>query len=162
MRFRVTQWFTATAAEVVELYTSERLYESLPDFGRIGRPELLDRSVTGHEVTLRLRYRFTAELPAAALAVIDADRLTWVEESVTDLTTGRSEVRLLPDHYASKLTARATTHVVDRTEGSHRTVEGDLRVRVLLVGGQVERAIAAGLEEHLAEEAAAVERLLRG
>jgi hypothetical protein len=39
-------------------------------------------------------------------------------------------------------------------------VTGDVRVRVLLVGGQVERAIVSGLTEHLAEEAAVVADLL--
>lgn len=162
MRFRVTQRFDAPAGDVIDLYTSTELFEQLPEFGRIGRPEVLDRTERGATITIRLRYRFTAELPAAALAVIDPDRLTWVEETVTDRDARRSTVRLLPDHYASKLTAGATVTYHDLGDDARREVAGDLRVRVLLVGGQVERAIVAGLEEHLAEEAAAVTRILRG
>ena len=160
MRFRVIQQFAAPVDDVVALYTSAKLYEQLPEIGRIGRPTVLDRREQGTRVTLRLRYRFTAELPTAALAVIQPDRLTWVEETTTDRATGRSTVRLLPDHYASKLRAGAEVEVRPDGDGARRHVSGELKVRVLLVGGQVERAIVAGLEEHLAAEAAAVADLL--
>ena len=109
---------------------------------------------------IRLRYKFTADLPTAALAIIDPDRLTWVEETTYDLAGLSSRVKLLPDHYASKLEASASARFVDRDDGSIRDVAGDLRVRVLLVGGQVERAIVEGLKEHLAEEAELVAKLL--
>ena len=35
-------------------------------------------------------------------------------------------------------------------------MQGDLRVKVLFVGGQVEKAITSGLSDHLAQEERAV------
>jgi hypothetical protein len=136
------------------------MYEQLPEFGKISRPDLLERTEQGNTVKLRLRYKFTADLPTAALAIIDPDRLTWVEETTFDLAGLTARIKLLPDHYASKLEASASARFVDRGEGSIRDVAGDLRVRVLLVGGQVERTIVDGLKEHLAEEAELVAKLL--
>jgi hypothetical protein len=160
MKFDVKQQFDADAAAVMGCYSSSEMYEQLPEFGKISRPDLLDRTATGDTVRIRLRYKFTADLPTAALAIIDPDRLTWVEETTYDLAGLTSRVKLLPDHYASKLEAAASARFVDRGDGSIRNVAGDLRVRVLLVGGQVERAIVDGLKEHLAEEAELVAKLL--
>lgn len=160
MKFDVKQQFDADAAAVIGCYSSAEMYEQLPEFGKISRPDLLDRTASGDTVKIRLRYKFTADLPTAALAIIDPDRLTWVEETTYDLAGLTSRVKLLPDHYASKLEASASARFVDRGDGSIRDVAGDLRVRVLLVGGQVERAIVDGLKEHLAEEAQLVAKLL--
>ena len=87
---------------------------------------------------IRLRYRFTADLPTAEVAIIDPDRLTWVEETTYDLAGLSSRVKLLPDHYASKLEASASARFVDRGDGSIRDVAGDLRVRVLLANDMVD------------------------
>ena len=160
MKFDVKQQFDADAAAVIGCYSSSEMYEQLPEFGKTSRPDLLERTASGDTVKIRLRYRFTADLPTAALAIIDPDRLTWVEETTYDLAGLSSRVKLLPDHYASKLEASASARFVDRGDGSIRDVAGDLRVRVLLVGGQVERAIVEGLKEHLAEEAELVAKLL--
>lgn len=160
MKFDVKQQFDAEAAAVIRCYSSAEMYSQLPEFGRISRPDLVDRSTTGDTVRLRLRYKFTADLPTAALAIIDPDRLTWVEETTYDLAGLTARIRLLPDYYASKLEASASARFVDRGDGSIRDLSGDLRVRVLLVGGQVERAIVDGLKEHLAEEAELVASLL--
>ena len=160
MKFDVRQPFDAAPEEVIACYSSQAMYEQLPEFGRISRPEMLGRTEHGDRVVLRLRYKFTADLPAAALAIIDPDRLTWVEETTYDLSTLTSRTKLLPDHYAAKLEASASARFTESSEGSIRNVGGDLRVRVLLVGSQVERAIIDGLKEHLAEEAKLVATLL--
>jgi hypothetical protein len=162
VKFDVQQRYEAPAHDVMALYCDVGTYESLPEFGKISRPVVLDRNELGSSVTLRLRYRFTADLPAAALAVIDPERLTWIDETVYDFDAMTATTRLLPDHYASKLTASATASYLPTAGGDSaiRRVTGDVRVRVLLVGGQVERAIVSGLTEHLAEEAAVVADLL--
>lgn len=160
MRFDVKQQFDDDAAAVIACYSSGAMYEQLPEFGRISRPDVLDRTERGDQITLRLRYKFIADLPTAALAIIDPDRLTWVEQTTYNLSALTARTKLLPDHYASKLEASASAKFADRGDGSIRDVSGDLRVRVLLVGGQVERAIVDGLREHLNEEAALVAKIL--
>lgn len=160
MKFEGAQRYDAPAREVFDLYCSEGLYDALPDFSRISRPELIDRAEHGDDVTIRVRYRFIADLPAAALAIIDPDRMTWIEETRYDASTLTGSTRLLPDHYASKMQAAAKVRFVDHGDASRRVVQGDLKVKVLLVGGQVERVIVAGLEEHLTEEQKVVASLL--
>ena len=56
--------------------------------------------------------------------------------------------------------ARAPTATTAGAGGTVRTIDGELKVKALLVAGTVERAIVAGLQEHLDEEGQAVEAYL--
>lgn len=153
MRFEVQQRYEADPRRVIELYTDPSFYDLLTELPRVGQPEVRDRSVAGDRITMRVHYAFTADLPSAAHAIIDADKLTWIEETVYDLSTLTCTSRMLPDHYADRLTASAKATFEARGDGTVRSVTGDLRVRVLLVAGKVENAIVSGLREHLADEA---------
>ncbi len=152
MRFAVTQTYPTSLERLLELYTGTDMWEQLSGFTKVSVPEVLDRSQKGDLVTVRLRYRFIAPLPAAATAVVDRNKLVWVEETVTDLSAGTATVDFQPDNYASKLSAAATIRYGQQGDSASRQVEGDLKVKVFLVGGQVEKAITSGLSEHLAQE----------
>jgi hypothetical protein len=160
MRFQVTQRFAAPVDEVLSVYTDPAFYERLVGLSKIGEPKVLAHEADGDRVVLRVHYRFTADLPSAATRVIDPRKLTWVEETIYDLPAATSRSRLLPDHYPDRLTASATAVFTAAGTGSQRTIDGDLKVRMPLVGGKVEGAIVSGLREHLADEALVAERFL--
>ncbi len=101
---------------------------------------------------MRVRFRFTGNLPSAALAIVRPDRLTWVEETRYDLGALTASTQIQPDHYADRLQATATARFHDTKGGSARDVSGDLKVHALLVGGQVEKAIVSGMREHFVDE----------
>lgn len=155
VRFDVTQRLAGPCDAVIRLYTNPDFYPHLHSLPKIGRPEIVGREEHGDRVTMRVRYAFVADLPTAALAVIDPSRLTWVEETVYDFTALRSTTRLLPDHYPDRLTATAeATFTPDPADPGccRRRVVGDVKVRMAFVGGKVEGAIVEGFEEHLADE----------
>lgn len=159
MRFDTEQRYPGTPDEVLAAYTDPALYRRMDGMARVDRPRVLDVTRGDDEVVVRVRYRFAADLPPGAQAVLDPDRLTWVDETTYDLATRTSRTRLLPDHYPDRLTAAATARVEadpDRPGGSRRLVTGEVTVRARLVGGRVERAIVDGLREHLADEARVV------
>lgn len=162
MRFSVTQTYPTSRDEVLGLYTGTEMWPQLSGFTKVSAPEVVDRREAGSRVTLRLRYRFIADLPAAATAVIDPRKLAWVEETVTDLDRGTATVKFRPEHYADKLSASAQVQYAEAGSSTTRRVQGDLKVNVFLVGSQVERAITSGLSEHLAEEERSVLKLLAG
>ncbi len=128
---------------------------------KIGGAELLDQRRDGDRVRQRVRYRFTGELSSAVTAVVDRDRLTWVDESDHDLVDHRSEHRIVPDHYSKRLEASYSVRLAPEGDATtRRTAEGTVKVRMALVGGRVERAIVSGLEEHARAEGALLERWL--
>lgn len=161
MRFDLTQTIAAPVDEVARAYAGADLYEHLGGTDKLGPPDVLERTEHGDTVTLRIRYRFVADLSPAVTAVVDPERLTWVEESVHDLAARTVRVTLHPDHYADRLRCTGTYRYTERDGATVRRVDGDLKVKVLFVAGQVERALVSGLKEHLAAEAPQVEAYLR-
>jgi hypothetical protein len=161
MRFRIEQEFAGPVEAVARVYTEPRLYERLGDFGKLGRPELLDRREDGCVVRLAVRFRFTGHLSSAVTRVVDPAKLSWVEESVHDLAHHTVTFIMKPDNYADRLRSEGSAHYEPAgEERTRRVVEGDLVVRVPLVGKAVEGAIVSGLKEHLAAEVEVVEALL--
>jgi hypothetical protein len=138
---------------VLATYTDPAFYAALDGLPKVGEPRVLEHRVEGDRVVLRVHYRFTADLPSAALRVIDADKLTWVEETTYDLAAATSRSKLLPDHYPDRLQASATATFTAEGTGAVRRIDGELKVRMPLVGGKVEGAIVSGLKEHLVDEA---------
>ncbi|HZM30533.1 MAG TPA: DUF2505 family protein [Acidimicrobiales bacterium] len=160
MDFMIDQVYAAGGDDVARAYASPELYERLVGLPKLSTPEVLDHRVDGTTVRLQLRYRFIGDLSPAVTAVVDRDKLTWVEHSEHDLAKRTVRYRLAPDHYADRLESSGTCVITDRTNGSVRTVTGSLKVRALIVGGAVERAIVSGLKEYLADEVALVDRFV--
>lgn len=157
MRFRLEQRFAAPPAAVEDALTDPRFLARLALLPNLGGAELLRREVDGDLVHLDVRYAFAGTLSSAVTAVVDPDKLTWVDAATFDRASSRSEHRIVPDHYGSRLTCSYTAAVTAAPDGARRTVEGELKVHFPLVGGRVERAIVSGMEEHARLEAAALD-----
>ena len=162
MRFEVTQRYDADAEAVTAAYADPDLYPTLVGLPKLGHIEVLSHDASPGRVKLRIRFAFTGDLPGAVTAVVDPHKLTWVQETTHDLAAGTTTFRLVPDHYADRLTASGTFAVAPAGAGCTRTVQGELQVHVLFVGGKAEGGIVGGLREYLTAEAPAVDAYLQG
>lgn len=162
MKFGFEQRWTATVHEVVDVYTDESFWASLPPFRTTAPPEILEVRRERTSAFTRLRYRLNVELPKEAARFIDPDDVSWVEESTWDLSAATAGVRFLPDQGASLMRADASVEVVADGDDAVRRVRGELKVRIPLLGGKVERAVVGNIGEHLEEEADAVATRLEG
>jgi hypothetical protein len=162
MRFEIVQDFPFEAAEVQAAYLDESFLVGMGSLPRLGAPELLESSDQGSVIERRIRYRFAGDLNSAVRAVVDPQRLTWVEESRTDTDTLTTAWVIRPDHYADKLTGRGTFVISSTEAGCRRTAAGEIKVNVFLVGGKVEGAIVSGMREHAVLERDALMAHLRG
>lgn len=160
MRFELRQRFHHPVDEVDRAYTDPGLFPALVGLPKLGGIELVSRHEQDGRVRLSVRYAFTGDLPAAVTAVVDPERLTWVQESTHDLDGNAMTFRMVPDHYPDRLSASGTATFTAAGDGCTRLVQGELKVRAPLVAGRVERAIVEGLEEYLTAEAPAVDRYL--
>lgn len=120
---------------------------------KLGDARLLESTRDGDRAVQRIRLRFTAPLAPAVTKVIDPDRLTWVDEADYDLVAHTAEHVIVPDHYADRLACSYRTTVQTHAQGARRRLTGEVRVRMPLVGGRVERAVVSGLAEHASAEA---------
>ncbi len=154
------RWDGAQVEEVLEVYLDPAFWGGLTELRSTSAPEVLGLERSSGTAVVRLRYSLAVDLPTEAARFIDTRRVTWVEESTWDLTRQRAEVRFLPEQGGGLLRASASAALLERDGGTAREVRGDLRVRVPLVGGRVERAIVDGIGEHLDAEADAVAQRL--
>jgi hypothetical protein len=156
MHFRLEQRFDAPMEAVESAFVDPDLLAHLSGMADLGHPELLDQVADADTVRQRVQYRFTGDLSPAIAAVLDRDRLTWVEESVLDRRTHRQSFRIVPDHYADRLKCTGTVTLQEAYGGTLRVAEADLDVRFPFVGQTVARTIVAGLVENAATQEQAV------
>jgi hypothetical protein len=163
MRFDATQRFDAEQAELLALFTDPDFYPTLTDLPKISTPELVDHRTVNGRIHISFRQRYTGDLPAAAMSIIDPHKISWIEELVFDVASATADTHLRPDHYADRFTCRGRYTFTALGQGrSMRRLDGDLRVRVPLVGGRVEAALISGLKEHAMAERNLIEARLLG
>lgn len=163
MRFALEQTFAGAVDEVLAVFTDPAFLATLDQLPNLGEPEVLEHRTDGGRVFQRVRYRFTGTLSPAVSRVLDPSRLVWVDETTYDTGARTATFRILPEHYANRLTCSGAYRFVPDGEGDGATVrraEGDLRVSYPIVGRAVERAIVSGLSDHLRAEGELVERWL--
>jgi hypothetical protein len=153
MNFRIEQRIPAPLAAVEAALLDRDFVAATAKLPKLGDPDLLEQERDGDRVRQRIRYRFTAELSPAVTRVVDPAKLTWIDDARYDLTSHISRHRILPDHYADRLEAAYDVTLEPLGDSTRRVATGELKVRVPLVGGRVERVIVDGIEEHAAAEA---------
>ncbi len=158
MKFTVTADIFDGADRAAQVLADPDFLTSTESEAPIGHPTLVTHDTSGDMVRIAIRWRFTGDLNSAARAILDPAKLTWIQESRHDLRTRRTEFTIVPDNYADRFSCRGSYVVetgVDPGSAMLRA-EGDVRVRVLLVGGQVERVLVDGLRQVLEAQADAI------
>ena len=118
-----------------------------------------------------MRYVFSGDLPSVARRVLGRGELAWVQRSTVDLERHRTDFTIVPETHAELLTCTGvyllrSVPPLPAAEAQHddeetaRTISGELRVRVPVLGGRAERAIVGGLVERLDAEAKALQHWL--
>lgn len=160
--FRLEDRVAAPPQAVAHGLVDAEFVAASADLPKIGGAELLDQRREGDRLRQRIRYRFTGDLSSAVTAVIDRDRLTWVDEADHDLASLHSHHRIAPDNYGDRLQASYDVQIEPDRDGeaSRMIVTGTVKVRMPLVGSRVERAIVSGLGEHARAEAELLGRWL--
>lgn len=161
MKFRLDTTYADDADDVAVAYADPALYAAFSDLPRASAPKVLDHGADGNTVRLRVRWFFSADLAPAARAVVDPEKLTWVQESTHDLDARTVSYVMVPDHYGDRFSCRGSYRFDPGARGGCiRRSDGDLRIKALLVASLVEKAIVSGLEDQLRAEVPIVEAYL--
>ena len=144
--------------------TDPEFFAELRGLPGIEAPVLLERRQRPGAVELDVRYVFSGDLPSVARRVLGRGELAWVQRSTVDLERHRTDFTIVPETHADLLTCTGVYALRGDGSGEReqtaRTISGELRVRVPLLGGRAERAIVGGLVERLDAEAEALRRWL--
>lgn len=160
MKFEIVQDLRATPDAVDGALVDPAFLVRMSDLPKLGSAEVVSQTRDGDVVHQDVRYLFQAELSGAVTRVVDPKRLTWVERSVCDLAAHRTQCEIRPDNYGGLLSGRYDSVIVASGDGARRTLTGELKVKMPLVGGKVERAIVGGLEENAAAQTTLLEDFL--
>ena len=161
MKILLDQPIAVSVEAAQAAFTDPAFYRSLSELSGISAPEVRSFSRTGDQVHLVIGYRFVGQLNGPARRLLDPDKITWSQVTDADLSTGRSEVRMVPDNYQGLLSFSAWYEL--RSEGEDQCSQhfvGDLRVRLPILGPLAERAIGGSIRQNVAETAHLVERFV--
>ena len=109
--------------------------------------EVVRREATGDRIVMEVRFAFTGSVSSAVRAVIDPQKMSWITRTEILVAERRSSWVVLPDHYPDRLSADGTYRFEEGAGGPGTTeveVEGELKVRVPIVGRSVEKVIVNG------------------
>jgi Protein of unknown function (DUF2505) len=163
MRISVDQPIATSVEDARSAFLDAAFYKSLGELPGISAPEVRMFSAGPERARIELGYRFAGELNGAAKAILDPGKLTWSQVTEVDLSNGRSEVQMVPDNYG-KLFSFTGWYELRPTDDGHcsQHFEGDLVVRVPLLGPLAERALAGSVRDNIASTAHLIERYVAG
>jgi hypothetical protein len=159
--FRITHNFAADPSTVAAVILDEDYQASLDGLGPLSERKVLEQESLP-DGTVRRRVRCVLDIEVSGVArkfIGDADP-AWIEHAVWDPKKQRWEWTIEPLVAEDLLKASGHIELAPGDGGTVRTVVGDVKVRVPLVGGRVEERIVEGLERAYDEEANALSRQL--
>ena len=153
MDFTIEQSLAGAPGTVQDVLLDPAFIAARAQLPKLGDAELLECTRDDTSAHLRVRLRFTADLSPAVTAVIDPQKLTWVDDARFDLAALQADHTIEPDNYADRLTSTYQSVLATDGPGTRRVLTGTVKVRMLLVGGKVEGAIVSGLRDYAVSEA---------
>jgi hypothetical protein len=159
VKFAIRQAVAVPPARAMAAYGSPTFYEGRPARDDIAVRDVVRHEATGDRVLLEVRFAFTGSVSPAVRAVIDPAKMSWITRTEILLAEDRSSWVVLPDHYPDRLSASGVYRfeVGDAGLGTCDVeVEGELKVRVPIVGRSVEKVIVGDLRAYIADEVAGI------
>jgi hypothetical protein len=155
VRISIEQSVEEPPPRVMAAYGSPGFYAGRPVRDDIAMLEVVRHESARGRTLIEVHYAFVGSVSAAVRRVIDPKKLSWVTRTEIFSDEERATWVVLPDHYPDRLTASGQYRFRPGPDGPQSTVvvvDGDLKVRVPIVGGSVERVIVSGLGKYLAAE----------
>jgi len=164
MKYLIENEFPCDARTALETMFDECIGEDLlPLMTKITEVETLDWVEKDGIVTRRVRYLPVPAIRSVGTKKVDPKWMEWIEESEANLEAGTVKYSNVPTTrgVAKLLENRGEMRIVPLTGStSKRTVTGELKVNMFLVGPIAERVIHSYAREILDEEATALTRLI--
>lgn len=159
MRFSIDQGVAVSPEVALAVYGNPAFYEGRRPRDNISMLEVVSHDETGDRVLIEVRFQFTGSVSSAVRAVVDPHKLSWITRTEVLVGEMRTRWKILPDHYADRLTSQGTYRFSEGPGGPDSavvTVEGELKIHVPFVGGRVERVIVTDLRQYIAAEVTSI------
>jgi hypothetical protein len=152
--FRIEHTFDADPDTVAKVMLDEDYQASLDGLGPLSERKVLEqKSLTNGTVQRRVRCVLDIDVSGAARKFIGDSDPAWIEHAIWHPGEMRWDWTIEPLAAQDLLKAAGQIELAPRDEGTLRTVLGEVKVSVPLVGGKVEGWIVDGLGRAYDEEA---------
>jgi len=148
MKLYVEDHLPASPSEVWDVFESEEYKERYRE--ETGDTlHLLERTFEGDVEIQRIRNEPRRELPGVVARVLGTNKLTFVQVNRLNRKTSRMEWQVKLDALPDMVSVRGVTSCLEDSGGTKRVIDGEIKVRVPLVGGQIERIVVAEFEKSM-------------
>ncbi|MEO0604509.1 MAG: DUF2505 domain-containing protein [Myxococcota bacterium] len=110
---------------------------------------LLERRIEGDVEIQRIRNEPNRELPGIVARALGAKKLTFTQTNRLNLTESRMEWEVKLDVLTDMVTVKGTTSCIDVGDGTRRVIDGEIKVKVPMLGGQIERLVVGEFEKSM-------------
>lgn len=147
MKFKCEHHFAGlTQAQYEELYFDEDFNIALCKEVGLART-LLRRDVTAGKLRREVKVGADREIPPTVAKILGANRIEYTETIDYTFGTFRGTWSTLSSLMTEKVDSRGTFAFGASGGGVTRTIEGDVTVKITLVGGMIEKFIVADVEK---------------
>jgi hypothetical protein len=165
VRFDFEQVVKAPPDVVARALVDPAFYPTVKCSSAVAVREVVDSEPggPGSPTTLRIRLAFVGEVSSAVRRFVDPSQLTWVTVLTQQPGAPNTTFTIVPDHYKGLLESRGEYRYSGQGDAAttRLTVDGDLSVKVPLVGRKAEKPIADGFGDFVADQARALEAWAR-
>jgi hypothetical protein len=160
MEFHLEHRFDAPVDAVELAMVNPEFLEGtrLPD---VGPPEVLSREEDGDIVTLRVSYQYTGSLDSLARRVLRTGDVAWVQETVLDRGAHRARFTVTPKVHAERFDCGGVMQLTNAGVATERVIDGELKIKVPLLGRRGEGLILPGLRTRMNREAELLDEWLK-
>ncbi len=148
MKLHVQHDLPIPAKTAWEIFESEAFDARLEEAANI-RCELLDEAKEGDVTVRRLRYTSKTDLPTIVAKALGSKQLTYLQTNRFDPASSTLSWTVELPFGGERVSVGGITTITDTETGSRRVVDGDIEVKIRLVGGQIEKAVAAQFEKSM-------------
>lgn len=111
---------------------------------------VLEEKMEGDVKVRRLRYESKRDLPKVVAKALGQPRLTYEQHNRFDPSTSQLTWKVILPVLTDRVNAGGTTTITATPNGSRRVVDGDVTVRMRLIGGQIEKTVVGEFERGMA------------
>ena len=157
MKFELVHTFECDMATFEKALFHPDLHKMLAQaMSGIKKIEPLTSDDDGKKVVRRVKYVPNTEVPSFARAKIKPEMLEWVEESTYDKERHRFDYRIvpnIPERWHDRFKSHGSYSVTEVGGKVRRVIDGEVTIKVTLVGGMAERYVIGQVKKNFDQEA---------
>ncbi|HYZ92597.1 MAG TPA: DUF2505 domain-containing protein [Actinomycetota bacterium] len=162
MRFTLENRIDAPLNDVEQASLDDEFQRRLTSLPNVHERRILSvETDEGGCVHRLVRYAFAGPVPAPVLRAIGGSTISWDEKATFDPSAHEWRFKIEPHVMAGRFECDGRYAFVPEGDSTTRIVEADIRVKIPIVGRQVERFISGSLKTTMNAEAAMLDEYLK-